>query len=52
MRTYFIRLGHRQWITTSSLEAAKFVHSFGLAGFGLYSKKVEGQSPIDNILSV
>jgi len=51
MRTYFIRLGHKEWITTSSFAAIEFVHSFGLAGFGLYSKFVPDQKPIDNVLT-
>jgi len=49
-RLYFIILpasdkrARRQWITTNTVAAMEFVHSFGLIGFNLWSKPYIGQA--------
>lgn len=44
-RCYFITLREngmtREWVTTCSVAAMTFTHSFGTIGFGLFSKVIE-----------
>lgn len=52
-RKYYIRLPlcGLEWVTTNSLKAMEFTHSFGTIGFNLFSK-VEQTEEIDFILAV